>query len=336
MFKDLLKEMEKLKKTSFSVPIEIDEKGYLDRQCPSEECLFQFKVNQDDWSEICKDEAIWCPLCRHEAPSDHWYTLEHIEHGKSEAMAVLEGRIHNAMKSGAQKFNRSQSKNSFISMSLEVKGGKKRTHVIPARAAEEMQLDIQCEACMTRFAVIGSAYFCPACGHNSVLQTYSDSLRKIRAKKNNVETVREALTSSVGKDDAELTCRSLIETCISDGVVAFQKYCEGLYAPFGPAPRNAFQRLKHGSDLWFKAVQKKYDDWLSPDELLGLAVLFQKRHILAHNEGIVDADYLKKSGDTVYREGQRIVVSERDINDLLSALDKLGNGLKAACQSIED
>jgi Cobalamin biosynthesis protein CobD/CbiB len=142
-------------------------------------------------------------------------------------LAVLKGKIHNAFRSGAEKFNRGQSKNSFISISMKVSGGSKRTHTIPVKAAELMQLEIQCENCESRFAVIGSAYFCPACGHNSVTRTFSDSLRKIRAKKDNVEVVRKALSEFVGRDEAELTCRSLVETCISDGVVAFQKYCDG-------------------------------------------------------------------------------------------------------------
>jgi len=62
-----------------------------------------------------------------------------------------------------------------------------------------------------------------------------------------------------------------------------------------------------------------------------LKILYQRRHILAHNEGIVDAKYIEKSDDSSYKEGQRIVVSDRDIDDLLNCLEKLGSGLKTAC-----
>ncbi|WNY99129.1 hypothetical protein SUSP_001547 [Sulfurospirillum sp. 'SP'] len=147
MFEDLIKEMERLNGQSISVPIESDDKGYIDKQCPSEECEFIFKVNEEDWKNIFEDEAVWCPLCRHEAPSDQWFTIEQVEHAKAEAFAVVQGKIHNALKSDAQKFNRKQLKNSFISMSMEVKGGFHRTYAIPAQAAESMQLEIQCEKC---------------------------------------------------------------------------------------------------------------------------------------------------------------------------------------------
>ena len=332
MFEDLIKELDNLQRTSISVPIETDPKGYVDKQCPSEECEFLFKVNEEDWENIFIDEAVYCPLCKHEAPSNEWFTIDQIEQGKAEALTIVNGTISNALRSGAQKFNRRQPKNSFISLYIKVKGGEKRTFVLPIAAEEEMQLEIQCEECHAHFAVIGSAYFCPSCGHNSVIQTYMDSLRKIRAKKNNVDNVKQSLIEVSGKDDAELVARSMIESCISDGVVAFQKYCEGLYEEYGKAPFNAFQRIDQGSKLWASAIGKGYDAWLTTDELKQLTKLFQKRHLLAHQDGIVDIKYIKKVSETTYKVGQRIVVTERDIDMLLNVLEKLGEGLKKQSQ----
>ena len=40
-----------------------DEKGYFDRQCPNENCLFEFKVYMQDWKEKFSDEEVYCPLC---------------------------------------------------------------------------------------------------------------------------------------------------------------------------------------------------------------------------------------------------------------------------------
>lgn len=208
-------------------------------------------------------------------------------------------------------------------MSMKIGGGRQRTQPLPAKAAEAMQLEIICDECDTRFSVIGSAYFCPACGHNSVVRTFKDSLRKIRAKVDNLSIVRAALVEAVGKDEAEITCRSMIESCIIDGVVAFQKYCEGKYEKYGKSPFNAFQRLKQGSELWESAVGAGYSDWISSEELSDLNVLFQKRHILSHNEGIVDQSYIDKSGNSSYKAGQRIVVSSKDISKLLECLKKI-------------
>lgn len=331
MFKDLIKELENIDGKKISIGIDSDENGYIDKQCPSDDCKFIFKVNEEDWGNIFSDAAVWCPLCRNEDPADKWFTLEQVEHFKAEALTVVKGKVNNALRNGAREFNRSQSRDGFLSITMKVGGGTKRTHTIPASAAEIMQLEIQCEKCDSRFAVIGSAYFCPCCGHNSVTRTFYDSLRKIKAKKESIYVIRDALDASVGKDEAELTCRSIIETCISDGVSAFQKYCEGMYEPYGNIPFNAFQRLKQASELWKGVIQKGFDIWLSNEEFNSLNILYQKRHLLAHNEGMVDSRYMLKSGDESYKEGQRIVVSERDVEFLVSVLEKLGKAIEVEC-----
>lgn len=329
---DSFKELENLK--SVSVGIDNDEKGYTDKQCPSEECEFLFKVNSEDWLNIFKDEAVWCPMCRHEAPADQWFTIAQVEHAKEEAFKMVSGLLDKSLSNMANKFNRGQSKNSFVSISMKYKGSNNRTFTIPAKAAEAMELDIKCEECHSRFSVLGSAFFCPACGHNSVTQTFNDSLRKIKAKIDNLEVIREALSVAANKDEAELTCRSLRETCISDGVVAFQKLCEGLYEPYGKSPFNAFQRLEQGSLLWENAINKGYRDWLTENQLNQLNILFQKRHLLSHNEGVVDEKYVTKSGDALYKAGQRIVISDNDVETLLIILKKLNDGIKHGCNVV--
>tara|TARA_R110001583_G_scaffold152416_2_gene304283 strand:- start:29550 stop:30575 length:1026 start_codon:yes stop_codon:yes gene_type:complete len=331
LFDDLIRGIERLSNEGVDVPVQTDEKGYIDKQCPAENCEFIFKVNKEDWSQIFKDEAVWCPMCRYEAPADQWFTIAQAEHARSEALQVVKGTIHNALREGAQKFNRRQPRGGFVSISMKVTGGPQRTQTVPAKAATLMQLEIQCEECLSRFAVIGSAYFCPACGHNSVNRTFSDSLRKIRVKKENVELVRKALCEGVGIDDAVVTCRSLIETCISDGVVAFQKYCEGMYAQFGESPFNAFQRLDQANELWKNVLKRGFENWISDDELKSLEVLYQKRHLLAHNEGIVDDRYVMKTGDASYKPGQRIIIAEKDIDFILRCFEKLSEGIKQAC-----
>jgi hypothetical protein len=60
MFERLIKELKELERTKqISVPIESDEDGYLDRECPNDDCLFQFKV--DDVLDQSGEEFICCP-----------------------------------------------------------------------------------------------------------------------------------------------------------------------------------------------------------------------------------------------------------------------------------
>ena len=123
----------------------------------------------------------------------------------------------------------------------------------------------------------------------------------------------------------------MIESCLQDGVVSFQRYCEGMCEPFGNPSLNIFQRLDQGSEYWRNAVGSGYEDWLSIDEMNSLIILFQKRHLLSHSEGIVDARYIQKSKDRTYKEGQRIVVTGNDIDHLVSLVSKLSNNIRDAC-----
>lgn len=332
MFEDLSKALKGL--TSVSIPIEKDKKGFIDKQCPNEDCEFLFKVEHEDWSNLFKDEAVWCPLCRHQAPAEQWFTKAQVEHSLGEVKRVVQNTIHNAFVSGADKFNRKQSKYKFLSVSMKVSGGKKSTYALPAEAVDEMELEIECESCDAHFSVIGNAFFCPCCGENSVTQNYSDAIRKIRSKKENIEVIKKALTDVAGLDEAEITCRSILESCILDGVTAFQKYCEGLYSKYDEPPFNAFQRLDQGSLLWQKAINYEYRNWLSHQELASLNTLFQKRHLLAHNDGIVDSRYIEKSNDVSYVVGQRVVIKNSDVDSLLNCLVKLGDGLINAVKSV--
>ena len=55
MFKNLQKELGKLAQLEeVSVPIDYDCDGFLDKQCPSEVCLFTFKINGEDWTSIVR------------------------------------------------------------------------------------------------------------------------------------------------------------------------------------------------------------------------------------------------------------------------------------------
>ena len=58
-------------------------------------------------------------------------------------------------------------------------------------------------------------------------------------------------------------------------------------------------------------------------------MLFQRRHLIEHNNGMVNQKYIDKSGDSSYVIGQRLVVKESDALTLLAIIKKLGTGLSS-------
>ena len=76
MFEETIRTLRNLDgPTSIPVSISYDEEGYFDRQCPSEECEFQFKVLLEDWKAKVCDEEVFCPFCGHAADSTGWNTI---------------------------------------------------------------------------------------------------------------------------------------------------------------------------------------------------------------------------------------------------------------------
>jgi len=323
MFDDFVDDLKQLDGMIFRIPIGLDIDGYIDRQCHGTECGFLYKVHDEDWNKIVKHGHAFCPLCGRESPSSDFDVPIHIQMAEDQAWRHVQ--------------------NIFGDMISSVSNGYQRNH-LPAKivitlnneaelttlpALEEIHLKITCEECGCRFAVIGSAYFCPACGHSAAVRVFADSMTKIEAKITHLDKIHDAV-AEVDKDQAELVRRSLLETGLSDGVVALQRVFDQLYShqpgAVTPLPFNVFQRIDDGSNLWKDLIGKGYDDFLTPDELDQLKVLFQRRHKLSHTDGIVDQKYIDKSGDTTYTVGQRIIVNKQDVLDMVAIIRKLVSG----------
>ena len=83
MFEETIRTLRQLDgTTSVSVPISYDKEGYFDRECPSEECQFQFKIHSEDWKVKVRDKEVFCPFCGHTADSSEWNIQEQLEHAK--------------------------------------------------------------------------------------------------------------------------------------------------------------------------------------------------------------------------------------------------------------
>lgn len=307
-----------------------DKDGYFDRECPSQECTFQFKVHEDDLRDKVRDDEVFCPFCGHTAPSDSWWTQQQLKHAKEAAIAQIEGRLSGAIKRDAQRWNRRQPKNEFISLTMNVDSRPQRV-MLPPAAAQPMELKISCPQCACRYAVIGTAYFCPACGHNAADQMFEQSIGGIRKTLHSLDIIADATPD---RDVAENTKRQMIEYGLQSAVTAYQRYAEALYDRFpslAQPRRNAFQSLREGSDLWHAATGKRYEERLDDNELQTLQKYFQQRHLLAHRQGLVDTDYLNKTGDTTYREGQRVVIKRSAVLNCLDLIEKLASAIMLQC-----
>ena len=252
MFKDLFKEIKKLEEIPFSIPVEMDKKGYLDRQCPSKECLYIFKVLYEDWVNKCKGKMVSCPMCGNSKNSDHWCTIEQIKHAKNEALKYVQHKIGSAFETEAKRFNLSQRTNkSFITVSMKVEKTFKPI-TIPIRCTSLFEKEVKCNNCSIRFAVVGSAFFCPGCGVNNIEETFIDSMDSIENLLKKIDKnffIKEGLS----KDQSINIFRHVVESSVCNIVASFQSYTEKLfkkYSPSSPLRRNMFQNLNEGSSVF--------------------------------------------------------------------------------------
>jgi len=333
MFDKILQELKQIENMKITIPIKSDADGYLDKECPAGDCLFHFKVYADDWSKKFSNEAVYCPLCGNNAPAESYCTAQQREEGTKQAINYYYSRVSQVF---SDNINGAQSGNDFIKLRMEYQSNVNLNYyILPIEAEKELRQKVTCTRCSARYSVLGSAFFCPCCGYNSVTEMFDNSLKKIQTKLRNLEPIRSAV-SEISEDEAEITVRSLIESTLSDGIVAFQRFCELTYRNQTndeiKIKSNAFQSLEIGGEYWEKLYGQTYKDWITMEEYNRLNILLQRRHLLAHCEGIVDDKYIQKSRDNSYKFGQRIVVNKKDVFELVEIITRITNKIKELSQ----
>ena len=314
------------------IPIELisDEKGYFDRECPNENCLYTFKIKMQDWKDKVSAEEVHCPMCGHIDTSEKWWTQAQLDSASKIASDYVMDMISGELDKIFGRLARSTRGNKFVKITY--KPGKRISFSNnPIGQSEEWETEIECDKCGTRYSVIGSAYFCPCCGNNSAISVFDESLDSIEKMLESLGEMKELLTNSYGRDKAETMSRSLLESSLGDIVSAFQKFAECVYKQKSSEKVrvNDFQIVEKGSNLFLDATGKGYDEWLTKQEIERMNLLFQRRHIIEHNAGIIDEKYVEKSSDPAYVVGQRIIVRKEDAQELLRIIKKLSMGLKS-------
>jgi len=283
----------------------------------------------DDWKEKVLDNAVYCPMCGHIDTAEKWWTQKQLEDMKGVALNWARSYIQGELDKSFKKLERNTRSNKFVKITY--KSGHRITFANnPLGQSPEWERDIRCPKCATRYSVIGSAYFCPCCGYNGIEEAFEESLEVIIRMIVSIPEMELFLAQSQGKDTANTMCRSMLEGSLGDVVSAFQKFAESRYRllTYKTARVNDFQIVEKGSRLFKEATGKGYDSWISDEEQFYMNLMFQRRHVIEHNTGFIDDQYIQKSEDTTYAVGQRLVVHASDTQRLIRIIKKLGAGLK--------
>ncbi len=323
MFDDLRRQLKKIPESQLvPIQIQLDDELYLDRRCPAEECGAAFKVLFEDWTEKVPDDEAWCAICGEIDEPQEFNTPDQIRQIHDEGIAHLTGQLDDAFK----RARKPTVGGGFISMTWSYKRSA-RPLVVMAEAAPLMTQRSECEACACHYASVGAAFFCPACGHNSARTTFAGALATVRSLMDLADRMPGVVED---RDTAVDAARHMAENTLVRVWSSFQRFAEAVYLGKSGTTRprrNAFQNLDESDRLWSEAIGKTYAGILDTTEHRDLVRLVQARHVLAHQDGIVDPDYVARSGDRRYMVGQRLVVTAAEVRRLADLTESLAAAL---------
>ena len=321
MFDNLKKQLEALNGTQIKIDIPIDDNGYIDRLCQNNQCHKIFKVNFEDWKNIVQDEIVYCPICRATASSGEWNTAEQQEYINKQALVHIKDEFESAIRKDVSVFNRKQ-KPGFISMKLSYKPGSKDIP-IPPSVADALTQHYTCEKCNCRYAYLGTAFFCPACGNENVEENIKETINNIEKLIVKYEDFKKAFTSVRSTQETESYLTQIIEEHFCKVVSLIQKYTEFIFNNYPNSAsikkrKNLFQNLRESSEKWKELTGIGYEDILDISILEKVNEYFQIRHLLSHTGGIVDSDFLQKVPSSSYTKGQRISIDIENLRDFVN------------------
>lgn len=313
----------------FRVDLPRDEEGMIGRQCPHEDCGLYFKVKPG--TGLQDPTEMFCPYCEKSAPPNDWATEAQIEYGRSLAIR----QVSDALGAELKKLERHSFRGGLISMEVKVDRGLPPS--VHRYAERELEQHVLCESCGCEYAIYGLFAVCPDCGQHNVFQILETNLDIIRKQ----ATLEENLLAALGEDEASQTVRDVgsrfVEAACEDLVTGFETCFKELSArhqdsssdPTREPRGNLFQRLddtrdwfadQHGVDLFENVADAEVED---------LRLLFNKRHILTHNLGLVDEHYLQKTGLSRERLGRKIELTPEEVIHCADVVQKIGATARA-------
>lgn len=301
-----------------SIPIKRDEDGYTGRECPK--CKSYFKITMGTGLKgtglLCH-----CPYCGHKEGHDHFWTQEQINYAKSVAMRQVMQAVRKDLK--AMEFNIKPKGMFGFGVSLKVEDGP----LPPLRYYREKRLETEvlCDHCTLKYMIYGVFAFCPDCRNHNSLQILTKNLELAEKQVDLAAQVQADLSDHLIADALENAVASFDgfgrETCRVNAAKANDPAkAEKMSFQNPPGARTNVQQL-FGKDF---AQNIDVTDW----EFINRCA--QKRHLLAHNMGVVDQHYLTKTGDRTAVEGRKVQITGDEVKRLAGCLRRLGQELIAS------
>lgn len=306
----------------YEMHIEIpqDEYGMVGRECPNEDCSpGYFKVKPG--TGITQGQAIaYCPYCRKSAEPEDFLT----DAQKNYALKLLENEALKSMNKEIQKglglgpSGRKKYGGGMFSIELTYKPSTPRFVSRPIE--EELRRDILCPRCGLEHAVFGFAIWCPDCGEDIFLTHLAGELLVIEKVLSVVDKRLAELGTRVAAKDIENALEDLVSIYETVLKIITKRHLITLGSSQGNVLdiidnkiRNQYQNITSSITLFKQFVGLDLFEITEEQNVEFLRSVFEKRHPITHNLGIIDRKYLLRvrSGEL---EGREVRVSLEELH----------------------
>lgn len=302
-----------------TITIPADADGRIARKCPSDDCSpGYFKVKPGTGITV-NHQIAFCPYCHNSSEPNGFTTEEQVRYAKDfavrEVKQELSNMIQNALDIGPS--GKKKMGNDILSIEMTYKSSP-LPHV-RRPLEEELKRDVICPNCGLDHSVYGLASWCPDCGEDILFTHIESEYNVIKIMTHDIQRRQEQLGPRVAAKD--------IENCLEDTVSIFEAvvkifinrllHKKGLSIPeiddfFKIKIANRFQSIPRTEQFLKSEFQIILHESIDMKKIEWLSELFEKRHPITHNLGVIDRKYLEKAR-TAEKEGREIRVTIEDI-----------------------
>lgn len=303
---------------SMSISLPKDTDGRVARACPTADCSpGYFKVTPG--TGITGGQTVaYCPYCRTFAEPSDFHTKEQVRYAKDlvsrEAMSGIQRAMRDALGLGSS--GKKRLVDGLIKVSLEMKSSPPKHVWQPYE--EILRRDLICPRCTLDHSVYGLAIWCPDCGEDIFPTHVKGEIGVIEAIVGDVDRRRRELGACVAARDLENALEDLVsifEATLKIEIRRYRKAKGDSSDQIDAAMKKIGSRLQSVSNA-VAIIPPLCDGILLfpagfADESK-LDRVFQKRHPITHNLGVVDRKYIERvrSGDA---EGTEVRVEKEEV-----------------------
>ena len=291
--------------------VQSDEQGMWGRNCPA--CERYFRTTHIHGMSVC-------PYCARQAPS-----LTFISKAQRVYIAASYDAFGRAMVTG---------KNTSLDLA-DITDATPAWHYVEEK--QQTHFKCQTDGCGVETDILGVYGYCPRCGRTNARAAFKAVMARMLTRWEETDkNVTDRNARGEGWDD--LTVKSVTEF----ETLAKHLRRRLLTFPMTRSRRQAVEELSFQSPLQADKSLRQWFDigvvaWngntkippraVKESELTFITKMIQRRHILIHNGGVVDEDYLKLSGDNQVRFDERIRIASRDARHFVEVVSEMGLNL---------